>query len=43
MLFAAAVSITVYTVLDLDDPRLGLIRLDAAEKVLHQLHDSNRL
>jgi hypothetical protein len=42
VLFAAAVSITVYAVLDLDNPRFGLIRLDAAENVLHQLHDSIR-
>jgi hypothetical protein len=42
LLYAAAVSITIYTVLDLDDPRFGLIRLDAAEVVLQQLHDSIR-
>ncbi|HEY3215059.1 MAG TPA: DUF4239 domain-containing protein [Candidatus Eisenbacteria bacterium] len=42
VLFAAAVTVTIYAVLDLDDPRFGLIRLDAAEKVLHQLHDSIR-
>ena len=40
VLCAASVSITVYAVLDLDDPRSGLIRLDAAERVLGQLHDS---
>lgn len=42
LLYAAAVSITLYTVLDLDNPRVGLIRLDAAEAVLRQLHDSIR-
>ena len=42
LLFAASVSITIYTVLDLDNPRFGLIRLEAAEKVLQQLHDSIR-
>lgn len=42
LLYAAAVSITLYTVLDLDSPRVGLIRLDAAEAVLRQLHDSIR-
>lgn len=42
VLFAASVSITVYAVLDLDDPRFGLIRLDAAEDVLRQLHASIR-
>ncbi len=42
LLYAAAVSITLYTILDLDNPRVGLIRLDAAEKTLRQLHDSIR-
>lgn len=37
VLFAATVSLTIYTVLDLDDPRRGLIRLDAAEEALRQL------
>jgi len=41
-LYAAAISLTTYAVLDLDNPRLGLIRLDAAEQVLQQLHDSIR-
>ena len=41
-LFAAAISITIYAVLDLDNPRAGLIRLDAADQVLQQLHDSIR-
>jgi len=36
-LFAAAVSLTIYTVLDIDDPRSGLVRLDAAERVLQDL------
>jgi uncharacterized membrane protein YraQ (UPF0718 family) len=39
-IYAVAVSITIYTVLDLDNPRAGLVRLDAAESVLRQLHDS---
>lgn len=42
VLFAAAVSITVYTVLDLDNPQSGLIRLDAADQVLRELRDSIR-
>ncbi len=42
VLYAAAVSLTTYTVLDLDNPRLGLIRLDATERILQQLHDSIR-
>ena len=41
-LYAAIVSATVYTVLDLDNPRVGLIRLDAAEHILRELHDSIR-
>lgn len=36
--FAAAVALTVYTILDLDNPRGGLIRMDAAERVLVQMH-----
>ena len=39
-LYAAAVTITIYTVLDLDNPRAGLIRLDAADQVLKDLRDS---
>jgi hypothetical protein len=42
ILYAAAVSITVYAMLDLDNPRVGLIRLDATERILMELHDSIR-
>ena len=42
VLYAAAVATTVYVVLDLDNPRVGLIRLDATERILHDLHDSIR-
>jgi hypothetical protein len=42
MLYAASIAVTVYIVLDLDDPRVGLIRLDAAEAILQQIHDSIR-
>jgi hypothetical protein len=42
ILYAAAVAATVYVVLDLDNPRGGLIRLDATNKILHDLHDSIR-
>jgi hypothetical protein len=42
LLYAAAVSLTVFTVLDLDDPRVGLITLDSSAAVLRQLHDSIR-
>lgn len=41
-LYAAAVATTVYVVLDLDNPRSGLIRLQATERVLQELHDSIR-
>jgi hypothetical protein len=40
LLYAAAVTITIYTVLDLDNPRAGLIRLDAADQVLKDLLQS---
>jgi len=36
-IYAVAVSLTIYVVLDLDNPRSGLIRLDAAEQVLKKL------
>ncbi len=39
-LYAAAVSMTLYAVRDLDNPRAGLIRLDATERLLRTLHDS---
>jgi hypothetical protein len=42
LLFAMVISITIYTVLDLDSPRFGLIRLDAADRTLIQLRDSIR-
>jgi hypothetical protein len=39
-IFAAAVTLTVDTILDLDSPRGGLIRLDAADRVLEELRGS---
>jgi len=42
MLYAVAVTITIYAVLDLDNPRAGLIRLDAADKALTELLQSIR-
>jgi hypothetical protein len=42
LLFSLFVSSTVYAVLDLDNPQLGLVRLDAAEQQLRSLHDSIR-
>jgi hypothetical protein len=40
--FCLIISATVYVLLDLDNPRLGLIRLDVAERSLRELHDSIR-
>lgn len=40
LLYAAVISITIFTVLDLDYPRFGLIRLSAADNALIQLRDS---
>ena len=42
LLYAAVIAITVYAVLDLEHPRFGLIRLDAADQALRQLRDSIR-
>jgi hypothetical protein len=38
--FAALVALTLYVVLDLENPRSGLIRLDSADQVLYELRDS---
>jgi ABC-type glycerol-3-phosphate transport system permease component len=40
--FAAAISATVYAVMDLDHPRSGIIRLEAADQPLIQLRTSLR-
>ena len=40
IIYAAAVSITVYTIVDLDSPRSGLIRVNAADKALLDLRNS---
>jgi len=40
VVYAVSVALTIYAVLDLDTPRAGLIRLDAAEEHLRRLHDS---
>lgn len=42
LLYAAVIAVAVYAVLDLEYPRFGLIRLDAAGKALLQLRDSIR-
>jgi hypothetical protein len=40
VVYAMTISITVCTVIDLDHPRLGLIRLESADKVLMQLRNT---
>jgi hypothetical protein len=40
VLFAAALSLTVYVILDLEYPRLGLIRVDAFDQSLYELRES---
>jgi hypothetical protein len=42
LVYALVIAITIYAVLDLDDPRSGLIRLDAADNALLELRDSIR-
>jgi hypothetical protein len=42
LLYAMVISITIFTVLDLDYPRFGLIRLTAADNALTELRDSIR-
>jgi hypothetical protein len=38
--FAAILSLTVYVIIDLEFPRLGFIRIDAADQVLRELRES---
>jgi hypothetical protein len=38
--FAVVMALTVYVILDLEFPRLGLIRIDAADQVLHDVRAS---
>jgi len=40
--YAATVAITVYVILDLEYPRVGLIRVDQADQVLRDLRDTIR-
>jgi len=42
LLYASVIALTVYVVMDLDDPRSGLIRLSKAENALSQLRESIR-
>ena len=40
--FALVLTLTVYVILDLEFPRIGLIRVDAADKVLRDVRQSMR-
>ncbi len=40
VLYAMVIALTIYTILDLDNPRFGLIRLKAADNALIQVRDS---
>jgi hypothetical protein len=42
LVFAGIMSVTVYVIVDLEVPRLGLIRIDAADQVLIDLRKSMR-
>ncbi len=42
VLYATVIAITIYAVVDLEYPRVGLIRLDAADRTLLELRDSIR-
>jgi hypothetical protein len=42
VLYAVVIAVTIYSVLDLEYPRFGFIRIDAADKALLQLRDSIR-
>ena len=37
LVFAAILAITVYVILDLEYPRLGFIRIDAADQLLTEV------
>jgi hypothetical protein len=40
VLFSAAVALTIYVILDYEYPRIGMIRLDAADVVMTELRES---
>jgi hypothetical protein len=40
--FAVMMSLTVYVIIDIEFPRLGLIRVDAADQVLMELRQGMR-
>jgi hypothetical protein len=42
VVFAAFLSLTVYVIVDIEFPRLGLIRVDAADQVLRDLRKTRQ-
>ena len=40
--FAAVISLTVYVIIDIEFPRVGLIRVDSADEMLLQVRESMR-
>ena len=40
--FAAVISLTVYVIIDIEFPRVGLIRVDSADDLLLQVRESMR-
>jgi hypothetical protein len=40
--FAASLSVTLYVIVDLEFPRLGLIRVDAFDEVLQEVRNTMR-
>jgi hypothetical protein len=40
VIFAATISLTFYVIIDLEFPRVGLIRIDAADQTLIDLRKS---
>ena len=40
IVFAATMAVTVYVILDIEYPRLDLIRVDGADQVLLELRES---
>ena len=42
MIFAAVLSLTVYVIIDIEYPRIGLIRIDAADQILSDLGKTMR-
>ena len=40
VLYAGIIAVTIYTVLDLENPRIGLVRLDAADRAMTKLLES---